>query len=60
MGKTHGTILLAKMAVLTLADIKAALDAFNCGDTNAVAAAEAITDIVTAYQAASKTHRDAA
>jgi phosphopantetheine adenylyltransferase len=42
----------AKPAILTLAEIKAAVEAFDCGDTNVFDALDAIIVAVEAHQAA--------
>ena len=58
--KTPKTIPLAKAAILTLAEIKAAIEAFDRGDTNAFDAMDAILCAVEAYRAALQTRRSAA
>jgi hypothetical protein len=59
---TPDTISAAKAAILTLAEIKAAVEAFDRGETNAFDALDAIVMEVQAYRAAagSEKRRDAA
>lgn len=59
---TPNTISAAKTAILTLAEIKAATDAFDRGDINVLDALDAIVMEVEAYRAATRSHkrRDAA
>ena len=59
---TLDTISAAKAAILTLAEIKAAVEAFDRGETNAFDARDAIVMEVEAYRAAagSEKRRDAA
>lgn len=60
--KKTDTISLAKAVILTLAEIKAAVEAFDRGETNAFDALDAIVMEVEAYRAAagSEKRRDAA
>ncbi len=60
--KKTDTVSLAKAVVLTLAEIKAAAEAFNRGETNAFDAMDAIVTEVEAYRAATRSdkRRDAA
>jgi hypothetical protein len=51
------TISAAKAAILTLAEIKAAADAFDRGETNAFDALDAIVMEVEAYQAAARSDK---
>jgi hypothetical protein len=53
MKKTH-TISFAKAVILTLAEIKAVLEAFDRGETNAFDALDAIVTEVEAYRAAAR------
>lgn len=53
-------IVLAKSAVLALAQIKAANEAFDQGETNAHDTLEAIAEAVAAFQATRDLHREAA
>ena len=50
--KKTDTISLAKAVILTLAEIKAAVEAFDRGETNAFDALDAIVVEVEAYRAA--------
>jgi len=60
--KKTDTISLAKAVILTLAEIKAAAEAFDLGETNAFDAMDAIVTEVEAYRAAARSdkRRDAA
>lgn len=58
--KKPSTIVFVKSAVLTLAEIKAAIEAFDRGETNAFDAIDAITVAVEAHQATAQVRRDAA
>lgn len=58
--KTRDTMAVAKAAILALAEVKAAAEAFDRGETNAFDALEAIADAVDAYRAADRTRQDAA
>ncbi|MEI6239383.1 MAG: hypothetical protein WCR51_03255 [Planctomycetia bacterium] len=60
--KKTDTISLAKAVILTLAEIKAAVEAFDRGETNAFDAMDAIVMQVEAYRARARSHnrRDAA
>lgn len=51
---------LARNAMLTLAEIKAATEAFDRGDTNVFNALDAIVVAIEAYQHAMASRRDAA
>ena len=57
---TPNPLVLATAAVLTLAEIKAATEAFDRGDANAHDALEAILEAIAAYQAARDSRREAA
>lgn len=57
---TPNPFVLATAAVLTLAEIKAATEAFDRGDANAHDTLEAILDAIAAYQAARDSRREAA
>lgn len=50
----------AVLAVLTLAEIKAATQSFDSGQTNASDALDAIMFAIQAYRHAAQLHRDAA
>lgn len=58
--KKPSTALFAKSAILTLAEIKAAAEAFDRGESNVLDTLDAIASAVEAYEAASQTHRDVA
>lgn len=58
--KKQNPIPAAKTAVLTLAEIKAATEAFDRGETNAYDAIDSITVAVDAYRATAETRRKAA
>lgn len=53
---------LAHAAILMLAEVKTATEAFDRGDTNVFEAVDAITDAIEAYRSAARsdTRRDAA
>ena len=53
-------IVVTKHAVLAMAEIKAATDAFDNGDTNVFEALEAIIAVVEAYRASVQIKRQAA
>ena len=57
---TPNPLVLATAAVLTLAEIKAATEAFDRGDANAHDALESILAAIAAYQAARDSRREAA
>jgi hypothetical protein len=58
--KKPTTLPLANTAVLTLADVKAAIEAFDRGDNNAFDAMDAVIFAVESYHAALQARRDAA
>ena len=58
--QTPKQIPLAKHAILTLAEIKAAIDAFDGGATNVFDALDAIMVALEAYADAARPRRDAA
>jgi len=58
--KSPKVVSLAKNAVFTLAEIKAAAEAFDRGETNVFDALEAIVVAVDAYQATAQPRRAAA
>jgi hypothetical protein len=58
--KKTDTISLAKAVILTLAEIKAAVEAFDRGETNAFDALDAIVVKVEAYRTTATAHREAA
>jgi len=58
--KKTDTISLAKAVILTLAEIKAAVEAFDRGETNAFDALDAIVVEVEAYRTTATPHREAA
>lgn len=58
--KTPVTFPLVKAALLTLADIKAAVESFDNGDTNAFDALDAILVAVDVYRSAAQSRSDAA
>ena len=58
--KKTDTISLAKAVILTLAEIKAAVEAFDRGETNAFDALDAIVVEVEAYRTTATAHREAA
>lgn len=55
--KKTDTMTLAKAVILTLAEIKAAVKAFDEGETNAFDAMDAIVMEVEAYRAAARSDR---
>lgn len=59
-GKMPNTISVAKAAILALAEVKAATEAFDRGESNAFDTMDAITIAVEAYKAATQPRRDAA
>lgn len=52
--------MVSALAVLTLAEIKAATEAFDRGDTNVIEALNVITVAVEAYQGAARSRYEAA
>lgn len=54
------TLPIAKTAILTLAEIKAATQAFDKGETNVFEALDAIEVAIDAYRRAAQSRRDAA
>lgn len=58
--KKPTTLPLAKAAILTLAEIKATVEAFDRGETNVLSALDSIVMAVDAYLAAAETNRKAA
>lgn len=54
-GVTHATI-----AILTMAEIQTAAEAFEQGETNVFDALDAIVAVIEAYQAAAQPRREAA
>lgn len=58
--QTPNPFVLAKAAVLTLAEIKAATEAFDRGEANAHDTLEAIAEAVAEYQAEREPRREAA
>lgn len=54
------TMPLTSAAILALAEIKAAAEAFEQGEANAFDALDAILVAIEAYHAANRKHRDAA
>ena len=58
--QTPNPFAVAKAAVLTLAEIKAATEAFDRGEINAFDTLEAIAEAVAVYQAAREPRREAA
>lgn len=58
--KTPTTLPLSHIAVLALAEIKAAVEAFDKGETNAFDALDAITAAVDACRPAEQDRREAA
>lgn len=58
--KLQSTIPAAKAAVLALAEIKAATQAFDRGETNVFDTLDSISGAVEAYRATTQTRREAA
>lgn len=58
--KSQRTMPVARAAILTLAEIAAAMQAFNDGDSNATDTLEAIVVSVDAYRTGTQTWPDAA
>jgi hypothetical protein len=58
--KTPKAMPLAETAILAIADIKSATEAFDRGDTDVFDVLDAIIVAVEAYQSAVQTRRDAA
>lgn len=58
--QTPNPFVRAKAAILTLAEIKAATDAFDRGDANAHDTLEAIAEVIAAWQAEREPRREAA
>ena len=56
----HTSLHTTKTAILTLAEIKAATEAFDRGEANAFDALDAIEVAIDAYRAAARPRRDAA
>lgn len=52
--------MVSALAILTLAEIKAATEAFDRGDTNVIEALDVIIVAVEAYQGAAQSRREAA
>ena len=57
---TLPTALVARTAIVTLAEIASALQAFNAGETNAYETLDDITTRVDTYRAITRTHTEAA
>lgn len=53
-------IVVTKQSVLAMAEIKAATDAFDNGDTNVFDALDAVIAVIDAYRASIQIRRDAA
>lgn len=53
---TPNTISAAKTAILTLAEIKASLEAFDRGEANVFDALDSVVVAIEAYQAATQSH----
>lgn len=58
--KTPKAVLRARIAVMTIAEIKAATDAFDRGESNVFDAMDAIIAAVEAYQESPDARREAA
>jgi len=58
--QTPNPFLIAKAAVLALAEVKAATEAFDRGETNARDTLDAILEAMAAYQALQEPRREAA
>ena len=58
--KKPTTLPLAKTAILTLAEIKAAIEAFDRGDANAFDTIDAVVFAVESYRTSLQVRRDAA